>query len=48
MIEDAIPSLLLPQATSAREGMAVLGRLVERLGAGEGFGVLVADEQEAW
>lgn len=36
------------QASSAREAAQLLGSLVERLGAGEGFGVLLADPQEAW
>lgn len=48
IIEDVIPSVLLPQATSAREGMALLGRLVLKYGAGEGFGVAIADSKEAW
>lgn len=43
MIEEVVPSLLLPQARSAREGMALLGALVEERGAGEGYGVLIAD-----
>ncbi len=34
--EDAIPSVLLPQATSARHGMEILGALVESHGAAEG------------
>lgn len=46
--EDAIPSLVLPLARSARHGAQLLGRLVERLGASEGFGVLLADGREAW
>lgn len=48
IIEDAIPSLLLPQMRSAREGAALLGQLVSERGAGEGFGVLFADGREAW
>lgn len=48
MIEDAIPSILLPQATSARHGAALLGALVSERGAGEAFGVLLADEKSAW
>lgn len=46
--EDAIPSLALPLARSARHGARILGRLVEHLGASEGFGVLLADGSEAW
>lgn len=49
IIEDAIPSVILPQATSARHGARLLGDLVTRRGAGEAFGVLLADTQgEAW
>lgn len=50
LTEDALPSLLLPQATSARQGVALAGRWVESasIGAGEGFGLLVADAGGAW
>jgi dipeptidase len=50
IIEDAIPSVLLPQARSARQAVELLGRLVEERGAGEAFGVLMADTDpgEAW
>ena len=36
------------QATSARHAMEILGELVAGSGAGEGYGVLAADAQEAW
>lgn len=48
VVEDSIPSLLLPQATSARKAASLLGSLVSALGAGEGLGVLMADAEEAW
>ncbi|KAI3438712.1 hypothetical protein D9Q98_001132 [Chlorella vulgaris] len=48
IIEDAIPSLLLPQATSARHAVQLLGDLVTQRGAGEAFGVLAGDAEEAW
>ncbi|POZ61761.1 C69 family dipeptidase [Chromobacterium alticapitis] len=48
VIEAAIPSLILPQAKSAREGVALLGRYIQQYGAGEGNGVLIADPDEAW
>ncbi|EFN57508.1 hypothetical protein CHLNCDRAFT_143086 [Chlorella variabilis] len=48
IIEDAIPSILLPQATSARQAVRVLGDLVTLRGAGEAFGVLAADAEDAW
>ncbi|OWY38405.1 dipeptidase [Xenophilus sp. AP218F] len=48
VIEAAIPSLILPQARTAREGVELLGRYVTQYGAGEGNGVLIADTGEAW
>lgn len=47
--EDSIPSIVLPQALSARHAVQVLGGLVQGVGAAEGFGVLFADTTgEAW
>ncbi len=46
--EDAITSVVLPQATSAREGVRILGQIIEQAGAGEGFGVAFSDRHEAW
>ena len=46
--EDAITSVVLPYATSAKEGVRILGGLVEIAGAGEGFGVAFSDRNEAW
>jgi len=48
LIEDAITSIILPYATSAREGVRLLGEYVEKAGAGEGFGVAFLDAREAW
>ncbi|KAL4425605.1 hypothetical protein ABPG75_009621 [Micractinium tetrahymenae] len=48
IIEDVIPSILLPQATSARHGAKLLGEAVSKHGAGEAFGVLIADREEVW
>jgi dipeptidase len=48
VIEDSITSIVLPYATSAREGVRILGGYVEKVGAGEGFGVAFADNKEAW
>lgn len=48
VVEAVIPSLILPQARSAREGVELLGRYVEQYGAGEGNGVLIADPDEVW
>ncbi|QEL56270.1 C69 family dipeptidase [Chromobacterium paludis] len=48
VIEAVIPSLILPQAKRAREGVELLGRYIQQYGAGEGNGVLIADPNEAW
>lgn len=48
VIEAAIPSLILPQAKTAREAAELLGRYVTEHGAGEGNGILLADPNEAW
>ena len=48
LIEDSITSIVLPYATSAREGVRILGGYVEKAGAGEGFGVAFLDSREAW
>ncbi len=46
--EDAITSVVLPYATSAKEGVRLLGNMVEKSGAGEGFGVAFSDRDEVW
>lgn len=46
--EEAIPSILLPQMKSARQGVELLGKIIETTGSGEGFGVVFADKNEAW
>ena len=46
--EDDIPEVLLPRVKTAREGVELLGRIVETIGAGEGFGVVLMDEKEVW
>lgn len=46
--EDDIPDVLLSRATSAREAVALLGDIIETIGAGEGFGVAVVDDNELW
>jgi len=48
LIEDSITSIILPYATSAREGVRLLGEYMEKAGAGEGFGVAFLDSREAW
>jgi len=46
--EDSITTVVLPFATSAKEGVRILGGMVEKIGAGEGFGVAFSDRHEAW
>lgn len=46
--EAAIPSVILPSAKTARDGVLLLGKIVETKGSGEGFGVSIADKNEAW
>ena len=46
--EDDIPEVILSRAKSAREAVLKLGEIVETIGAGEGFGVVLVDEKELW
>ncbi|EBI9233552.1 C69 family dipeptidase [Salmonella enterica] len=46
--EDDIPDILLSQTKTAREAIALLGHIIETVGAGEGFGVAVVDDNEIW
>jgi dipeptidase len=48
IIEEAIPTILLPQMKSAREGVMLLGKIIETSGSGEGFGVVFVDKNEVW
>jgi dipeptidase len=48
VIEADIPTLVLPQAKTAREAIDLLGKVVTSQGAGEGNGILFADTKEAW
>ena len=48
VVEEAIPSILLPQIKSARQGVEMLGKIIETTGSGEGFGVVFVDSKEAW
>jgi dipeptidase len=48
VIEAIIPTLILPQARSAKEGVELLGHYVETHGAGEGNSLYLADVNEAW
>ena len=46
--EDDIPDVILPRVKTARDGVALLGKIVEEKGAGEGFGVVFVDDKELW
>ncbi|ONI46714.1 dipeptidase [Candidatus Epulonipiscium fishelsonii] len=46
--EAAIPSVILPQAKTAKEGVELLGAIVEEYGSKEGNIILFADQNEAW
>lgn len=46
--EDDIPDVILPRMKSAKEGVLLLGEIIETIGAGEGFGVAFIDKDESW
>lgn len=48
VIEAVIPSLILPQVKTAKQGVELLGRYIEEFGAGEGNSLYIADPNEAW
>lgn len=48
IIEAIIPTLILPQAKSAKQGVELLGDYIEKYGAGEGNSLYIADVNEAW
>lgn len=48
LAEDTMQTMVLPVITSARNGVKVLGKLIQQYGSPEGNGVLFADHDEAW
>lgn len=46
--ETHIPSLILPRATSAKEGVKILGEMIEKYGAMEANGLAISDKDEVW
>lgn len=46
--EAAIPSVVLPRIKTAKEGVKVLGEIIEKYGSAEGNIILFADKNEAW
>lgn len=48
IIEEAMVTCVLPYVKTAREGVELLGKIVQTHGAGESDGILFADPNEAW
>lgn len=46
--EDDIPNVILPRCRTAKEGVLLLGKIIETQGAGEGFGVAFVDQHDVW
>ncbi|SKC32603.1 Dipeptidase [Photobacterium piscicola] len=46
--EDSIVNVILPRAKSAKEGVQLLGEIIEKQGAAEGFGVAFVDKTGIW
>lgn len=46
--EEAMVSVVLPYINTAREGVELLGKIVQEHGAAESDGILFADRDEAW
>lgn len=46
--EAHIPDLILPRATSAKEGVQILGAMIEKYGALEANGLAISDQDEVW
>lgn len=50
VFEPNIPAIVMPNAHTAKEAVDILGNTIEQVGVRgtKGFGVLIADAQEAW
>lgn len=48
ILEEAMVTVVLPYVKTAREGVELLGKIVQDHGAGEADGILFADKNEAW
>ncbi|WP_318476654.1 C69 family dipeptidase [Photobacterium leiognathi] len=46
--EDAIENVILPRVHTAKEGVELLGKIIEKQGASEGFGVAFVDKTGIW
>lgn len=48
LLEEAIITVVLPYVKTAREGVQLLGQIVDEHGSAEANGILFADQKEAW
>lgn len=46
--EDSIVNVILPRAKTAKDGVQLLGSIIEKKGAAEGFGVAFVDKTGIW
>lgn len=46
--EDSIINVILPRAKTAKEGVEILGNIIEEKGTAEGFGVAFVDKDGIW
>jgi len=46
--EEHIPTLILQRAKTAKDGISLLGAMIEEYGSTSGYGLAIADENEAW
>ncbi|SMY15666.1 Dipeptidase [Photobacterium aquimaris] len=46
--EDSIINVILPRAKTAKDGVQLLGSIIEKKGAAEGFGVAFVDKTGIW
>uniref|UniRef100_A0AB33JI29 Dipeptidase n=1 Tax=Prevotella sp. GTC17262 TaxID=3236797 RepID=A0AB33JI29_9BACT len=46
--ENCIYNIVLPYVSTAREGVARIGRLIEEYGSAEGFAIGLVDSRESW
>ncbi|WP_125604494.1 C69 family dipeptidase [Lapidilactobacillus bayanensis] len=48
ILEEAIVTVVLPYVKTAREGVQLLGQIINEHGSAEGNGILFGDQKEAW
>lgn len=47
-LEEAVIDVVLPRIKSAKEGVELVGRIIEEIGAGAGMGIAFVDNKELW